>query len=60
MVDRDREISRIIKASKKSISIKTTIPKRIMDGLDIDEGDIVEWELREEKGKKYARMTKLE
>jgi bifunctional DNA-binding transcriptional regulator/antitoxin component of YhaV-PrlF toxin-antitoxin module len=54
-----REVSRITKANKISSSARTTIPKKVMDGLKLDIGDIVEWELRTDKGETIAHVKKL-
>lgn len=56
----DREVSRITKANKISKSVKTTIPNKIADHLELSEGDAIGWEPFTEKGEKYARVKKLE
>lgn len=55
-----KEVSRLAKANAASSSIRATIPKRIVDELELNIGDIISWELSTEKGVKYARIKKLE
>ena len=60
VMDRNTEISRISKANKISTSARTTIPKKVMDDLQLDVGDGLVWETYVDKGKKYARLRKVE
>lgn len=55
----DRELSRLAKANTKSDSIRTTIPKKIVDDLKLDVNDVLEWRIDTEKGEKFARIKKL-
>lgn len=55
-----RDISHIAKANKASTSGRTTVPKKIMDALHLEIGDIVEWELHTDKGRTIAHVKKLE
>jgi bifunctional DNA-binding transcriptional regulator/antitoxin component of YhaV-PrlF toxin-antitoxin module len=52
--------TRIGKANTISSSLRTTIPNEIVDYLGLKIGDVVDWEETSEKGKKYARIRKLE
>ena len=52
--------TRISKANSISSSLRTTIPNDIVEYLDLKLGDVVDWEEYQEKGKKYARVRKLE
>ena len=52
--------TRISKANSISSSLRTTIPNDIVIYLDLKLGDVVDWEEYQEKGKKYARVRKLE
>ena len=52
--------TRISKANSISSSLRTTIPNDIVEYLDLKLGDVVDWEEYQEKGKKYARIRKLE
>lgn len=47
--------SKISSARKNSKSGRTTIPKQIMDMLDLEIGDEIEWDLSFPKG--YPRVT---
>ena len=44
----------------KSESLRATIPKEIKEYLELKIGDVIEWESYIEKGKKYAKIRKLE
>jgi hypothetical protein len=55
----DRELSRLVKANTKSGSIRTTIPKKIVDDLRLDVNDVLEWRIDTEKGEKFARVKRL-
>jgi antitoxin component of MazEF toxin-antitoxin module len=55
MVTKNRDISSVAKANKMSSSARTTIPKRVMERLKLDVGDLVEWELHG----KVAHVKKL-
>ena len=55
-----RDISHIAKANKASTSGRTTVPKNVMDALDLKIGDIVEWEIHTDKGKTIAHVKKIE
>jgi len=55
-----RDISHIAKANRMSTSGRTTVPKNIMDALNLKIGDIVEWEIHTDKGKTIAHVKKLE
>jgi bifunctional DNA-binding transcriptional regulator/antitoxin component of YhaV-PrlF toxin-antitoxin module len=52
--------TRISKANSVSSSLRTTIPYEIVDYLGLKIGDVVDWEESQEKGRKYARIRKLE
>jgi bifunctional DNA-binding transcriptional regulator/antitoxin component of YhaV-PrlF toxin-antitoxin module len=52
--------TRVSKANSISSSLRTTIPNEIVDYLGLNIGDVVDWEESSEKGKKYARIRKLE
>jgi bifunctional DNA-binding transcriptional regulator/antitoxin component of YhaV-PrlF toxin-antitoxin module len=52
--------TRVSKANSVSSSLRTTIPNEIVDYLGLKIGDVVDWEESQEKGKKYARIRKLE
>jgi hypothetical protein len=54
-----RDISHIAKANQIASSLRTTVPKKIVDGLHLQVGDIVEWELHTDKGMTVAYMKKL-
>ena len=52
--------TRISKANTISSSLRTTIPNDIVEYLDLKLGDVVDWDEYQEKGRKYARIRKLE
>jgi hypothetical protein len=52
--------SAVAKASSKSDSVRATIPEDIAKDLKLQVGDILDWSIVEEKGKKYAKFRKLE
>jgi bifunctional DNA-binding transcriptional regulator/antitoxin component of YhaV-PrlF toxin-antitoxin module len=52
--------TRISKANSISSSLRTTIPNDIVEYLDLKIGDVIDWDEYQEKGKKYARIRKLE
>jgi bifunctional DNA-binding transcriptional regulator/antitoxin component of YhaV-PrlF toxin-antitoxin module len=54
--------SHITKATTTSNSLRTTIPEDIAKDMDMNIGDILDWEVHTagEKGKKYAKVRKLE
>ncbi len=55
----DRELSRLARANTKSDSIRTTIPKKIVNDLRLDVNDVLEWRIDTEKGEKSARVKRL-
>jgi bifunctional DNA-binding transcriptional regulator/antitoxin component of YhaV-PrlF toxin-antitoxin module len=52
--------SAVAKASNKSSSVRTTIPEKIAKALSIEPGDILDWELTEEKGRQILKVRKLQ
>jgi bifunctional DNA-binding transcriptional regulator/antitoxin component of YhaV-PrlF toxin-antitoxin module len=48
------------KANSIASSLRTTIPNEVVQYLGLKLGDVVDWEEYQEKGKKYARIRKLE
>jgi NADH:ubiquinone oxidoreductase subunit D len=53
--------SHITKATTTSKSLRTTIPADVVKEMHLEIGDIFDWEVvQTEKGKKYARVRKLE
>jgi bifunctional DNA-binding transcriptional regulator/antitoxin component of YhaV-PrlF toxin-antitoxin module len=52
--------TRISKANSISSSLRTTIPNDIVEYLDLKIGDVIDWDEYQERGKKYARIRKLE
>jgi hypothetical protein len=48
-------------ATTTSNSLRTTIPEDIAKDMDLNIGDILDWEVHSsEKGKKYVKVRKLE
>jgi hypothetical protein len=54
------EKSTVMKVRKDTPSVRTTIPQDIVSDLGLDVGDVLDWSIVEEKGKKYAKFRKLE
>jgi bifunctional DNA-binding transcriptional regulator/antitoxin component of YhaV-PrlF toxin-antitoxin module len=53
--------SHITKATTTSNSLRTTIPVDIAKDMDLNIGDILDWEVHaSEKGKIYVKVRKLE
>jgi bifunctional DNA-binding transcriptional regulator/antitoxin component of YhaV-PrlF toxin-antitoxin module len=52
--------SKIAKANALSSSVRATIPNDIVEYLGLRIGDVIDWERYTEKGRKYARIKKLE
>jgi bifunctional DNA-binding transcriptional regulator/antitoxin component of YhaV-PrlF toxin-antitoxin module len=52
--------TRISKANSISSSLRTTIPNDIVEYLGLKIGDVIDWDEYQERGKKYARIRKLE
>ena len=52
--------SYLIRANKKSTSLKLTVPKDIIEALKVKDGSLVQWKIGEEKGEVYAKIKKLE
>jgi bifunctional DNA-binding transcriptional regulator/antitoxin component of YhaV-PrlF toxin-antitoxin module len=52
--------SRVQNARAGTNSVRVTIPESIADALKLQVGDVLDWSVIEEKGKKYAKFRKLE
>jgi antitoxin component of MazEF toxin-antitoxin module len=54
--------SHITKATTTSNSLRTTIPEDVVKNMGLNIGDVLDWEVHAagEKGKKYAKVRKLE
>lgn len=52
--------STVAKASTNSPSVRATIPENIAKELGLKVGDVLDWSVIEDKGKKYARFRRLE
>jgi bifunctional DNA-binding transcriptional regulator/antitoxin component of YhaV-PrlF toxin-antitoxin module len=52
--------TRIQLANKDSGSLRLTIPAEIVEEMGYQIGDVIAWDTVTEKGKKYARLRKLE
>lgn len=52
--------STVARATTSSSSIRSTIPENIVKDMGLKVGDILDWQVVEEKGKKYAKFRKLE
>ena len=56
----DAKTTRIQRASTISDSVRSTLPNDIVGELGLEVGDVIAWDIVSEKGKKYARLRKLE
>lgn len=52
--------TRVQLANNVSGSLRITIPNDIAEEMDLKVGDVVDWDTMADKGKKYARIRKLE
>jgi bifunctional DNA-binding transcriptional regulator/antitoxin component of YhaV-PrlF toxin-antitoxin module len=52
--------SAVAKASSKSPSVRTTIPEKIVQEVKIKAGDVLDWEVGQEKGRQIIKVRKLE
>ena len=53
--------SHVTKASSASMkSVKTTIPLKVAEALEIRPGDVLDWVIEERNGRKIALVRKLE
>ena len=52
--------SKITLANAISKSVRATIPNDVVEHLDLEVGDVVEWETFKEGGKNYAKIRKLQ
>ena len=48
------------KANTKSSSVRTTIPEKIVQEMEIAVGDLLDWETTTQGGRKVVRVKKLE
>jgi bifunctional DNA-binding transcriptional regulator/antitoxin component of YhaV-PrlF toxin-antitoxin module len=54
------EKSIVAKASSKSPSVRTTVPEKIVEEMEIKVGDVLDWETVMQGGRKIIRVKKLE
>jgi bifunctional DNA-binding transcriptional regulator/antitoxin component of YhaV-PrlF toxin-antitoxin module len=52
--------TRVQLANNVSGSLRITIPNDIAGDMGLKVGDVVDWDITTDKGKKYARIRKLE
>jgi len=52
--------STVAKARTDSPSVRTTIPEAIASDLKLRVGDVLDWDVGMENGKKVAKLRKLE
>jgi bifunctional DNA-binding transcriptional regulator/antitoxin component of YhaV-PrlF toxin-antitoxin module len=52
--------STVTKATTTSTSLRATIPEEIVKELEILAGDVLDWEIMSDKGRKAVRVRKLE
>ena len=51
-------LSKVVKATTNSKSLRATIPEEIVGGLKLNEGDLIVWSIEERKEKKVANVQK--
>ena len=51
--------SAVARASNKSLSVRTTIPEKIVGEIGIKPGDILDWEVASERGRQIMKVKKL-
>jgi hypothetical protein len=55
----DKELSHVVKVNKNSKSIKTVIPRKVVDALKIKNDDVLQWEVEDGKYVNYVRIKRL-
>ena len=60
MSNTQMKTTRVQLANNVSGSLRITIPNDIAEDMGLKVGDVVDWDITTEKGKKYARIRKLE
>ena len=53
-------ITKLAKANPQSTSIRTTVPNAVVQQLNLEVGDRLDWDIRSEDGKKYVIVSKVE
>ena len=53
------EITTLVKATSKTLSLRTTVPKNIVNQFGLKEGDKLNWELRVDEGRIIIVATPL-
>lgn len=48
-----RETSTLAKANDKSYSVRTTVPKGVINHCELAVGDLLHWEIHEKDGKRF-------
>lgn len=48
-----RETSTLARANDKSYSLRTTVPKGVVNHCELEVGDMLHWEIHEKEGKRY-------
>lgn len=59
-VDELVKTSKVTSANTISKSLRATIPNDVVSYLDLESGDVIEWETFMFNGKKSARIRKLQ
>lgn len=50
----------VVRASRKSPSVRTTIPERVAREIGIEAGDVLDWEISHERERPTMKVKKLE
>jgi hypothetical protein len=53
----DKELSHVVMVNKYSKSIKTVIPRKVVDALKIKNDDVLQWEIEDGKYVRIKRLT---
>jgi len=48
-----KETSSLAKANDKSYSLRTTVPKGVVKHCELEVGDLLNWEIHEQNGKRF-------
>jgi bifunctional DNA-binding transcriptional regulator/antitoxin component of YhaV-PrlF toxin-antitoxin module len=60
MSNNQMRTTRVQLANNVSGSLRITIPNDIAEEMGLKVGDVVDWDTTTDKGRKYARIRKLE
>ena len=53
------EFTKLNLANESSTSLRTTVPKKVVEALELKRGDRVQWDVEITKNKKKVTITKI-